>query len=195
MSPDRERLTDELRESGALRTGHFELSSGRHARQYVQCALLLELPERARRAGEDLAEVLGAYRPDCVVSPALGGMIIGHETAAALGVPFRFTERKDGAMTLRRGFEIASGSRVVVIEDVVTTGGSAREAIAVVEALGGQVVAAGAIIDRSGEAEPFTQPFEALLELSLESFPPEECPLCAAGGQAEKPGSRAGSGA
>lgn len=197
MAPDRERrakrLIGELRESGALRSGHFELSSGRHAREYVQCALLLELPARARRAGEELGALLSAYRPDCVVSPALGGMIIGHETAAALGVPFRFTERKSGVMTMRRGFEIEAGSRVVVIEDVVTTGGSAREAIDVVEKLGGVVVAAGAIIDRSGDAEPFPMPFESLQGLALESFAATDCPLCAAGGAAEKPGSRAGS--
>lgn len=190
MAPDRERLLSDLKESGALRSGHFELSSGRHAGEYVQCALLLELPERARRAGQGLAELLEAYRPDCVVSPALGGMIIGHETAAALGVPFRFTERKGGTMTMRRGFAIEPESRVVVVEDVVTTGGSAREAIEVVENMGGRVVAAGAIIDRSGDAEPFVQPFEALLELALESFAAEDCPRCAAGGRPEKPGSR-----
>lgn len=190
MAPDRERLLSELRESGALRTGHFELSSGRHAREYVQCARLLELPERARRAGGALGVLLAAYRPDCVVSPALGGMIIGHETAEALGVPFRFTERKNGEMTMRRGFEIAPESRVVVVEDVVTTGGSAGEAIDVVERLGARVVAAGSIIDRSGDAEPFSVPFESLLELPLESFPAGECPLCVAGGGAEKPGSR-----
>jgi len=190
-TPERaERLLGELRESGALRQGHFELSSGRHAREYVQCALLLELPERARRAGQDLGELLSAYRADCVVSPALGGMIIGHETAAALGVPFRFTERKDGVMTMRRGFEIEPECRVVVVEDVVTTGGSAREAIEVVEGLGGTVVAAGAIIDRSGEAEPFSVPFESLLELTLESVEASDCPLCQAGTGVEKPGSR-----
>ncbi len=185
-----ERLKRLLRESGALRSGHFELSSGRHARHYVQCALLLELPERAREAGARLAERLAPYRPDCVVSPALGGMLIGHETAAALGVPFRFTERQAGEMTLRRGFELEPGSRVVVVEDVVTTGGSAAEAIAVAERRGGRVVAAGAIIDRSAGGNPFAVPFESLLELELESWAPEECPLCAEGGRAEKPGSR-----
>ncbi len=185
-----ERLTRLLRESGALRSGHFELSSGRHARHYVQCALLLELPARAREAGASLAERLAAYRPDSVVSPALGGLVIGHETAAALGVPFRFTERQAGVMTLRRGFVLERGSRVAVVEDVVTTGGSAAEAIAVVERHGAEVVAAGAIIDRSAGGHPFTVPFESLLELGLESWPPAECPLCRDGGRVEKPGSR-----
>lgn len=181
-----------LRESGALRSGHFELSSGRHARHYVQCALLLELPERARETGARLAERLAPFAPECVVAPALGGVVIGHETAAALGVPFRFTERQEGAMTLRRGFKIDGESRVAVVEDVVTTGGSAGEAIAVVERHGGRVVAAGAIIDRSGGPSPFSVPFESLLKLELPSYAPEECPLCADGGAAQRPGSRSG---
>ncbi len=184
------RLEELLRDSGALKSGHFELSSGRHAAEYVQCALLLEFPERAREAGRLLAERLREHRPEAVVSPALGGMLIGHETAAALGVPFRFTERKAGEMTLRRGFEITAGSRIVVVEDVVTTGGSASEAMTVVERLGGQVVAAGAIIDRSSDGNPFRVPFEALLDLELESWPAGGCPLCEAGGRVEKPGSR-----
>ncbi len=185
-----DRLRELLRASGALRSGHFVLSSGRHARHYVQCALLLELPERAREAGTLLAQRLATHRPDSIVSPALGGLVIGHETAAALGVPFRFTERHAGEMTLRRGFEIEAGSRVAVVEDVVTTGGSAREAIEVVERLGGEVVAAGAIIDRSGGGSRFAVPLESLLKLGLESYVPDECPLCAQGSHAEKPGSR-----
>ncbi len=185
-----DRVRDLLRESGALRSGHFELSSGRHARHYVQCALLLELPARAREAGRLLAARLAPYRPECVVAPALGGLVIGHETAEALGVPFRFTERRREAMLLRRGFAIAAGSRVAVVEDVVTTGGSAGEAIAVVEGLGGRVVVAGSIIDRSAGDNPFAMPFEALLRLELDSFAPEACPLCAQGGRAQKPGSR-----
>lgn len=187
------RIEELLRESGALREGHFELSSGRHASHYVQCALLLELPARAREVGARLAVKLAGYELDAVVSPALGGMLIGHETAAALGVPFRFTERKAGEMTLRRGFEIEPGSRIAVVEDVVTTGGSAKEAMAVVEALGGEVVAAGAIIDRSAGGDPFDVPFESLLRLALASWEPEACPLCGEGGSAEKPGSRTAS--
>jgi len=181
-----------LRESGALREGHFELSSGRHSAGYVQCALLLEDPVRARRLGQWLAERLGAFQADSILSPALGGILIGHETAAALGVPFRFTERKEGSMRLRRGFRLRPGERVVVVEDVVTTGGSSAEAAAVATAHGAEWIAAGAIIDRTAGGSPFSVPFESLLRLELPSWPPDECPLCAGGSVAEKPGSRGG---
>lgn len=196
MTPEGAGRADEVRglleESGALRHGHFQLSSGLHSPAYVQCALLLELPARARRVGEALAERLRPYRPDSVLSPALGGLIIGHEVAAALGVPFRFTERKEGEMSLRRGFVLRPGERLVVVEDVVTTGRSTREAAAVAQALGASVEAVGAIIDRTAGGNPFAVPFEALLRLALPNYPAESCPLCAAGGRPEKPGSRPG---
>lgn len=184
-----------LAECGALARGHFELSSGLHSPAFVQCALLLEEPRRARRVGRALARLLASLRPASVVSPALGGVVIGHEVAEALGVPFRFSERKDGLMTLRRGFRLEPGERVVVVEDVVTTGRSTREAAAAVEAAGGRVAAVGAIIDRSGEKAPFDVPFFHLLKLELPVWRPEECPLCREGGRAEKPGSRVGAGA
>ncbi|MGE5234184.1 MAG: orotate phosphoribosyltransferase, partial [Acidobacteriota bacterium] len=120
-----------LEESGALREGHFRLSSGLHSPAYVQCALLLQEPARARRLGGELARRLAEHRPESVLSPALGGVVIGHEVAAALGVPFRFTERQEGAMALRRGFALRGGERVAVVEDVVTTGKSTRECAAV----------------------------------------------------------------
>lgn len=182
-------LRELLLESGALREGHFQLSSGLHSSGYVQCALLLESPARARRVGEWLAERLAAYRVDSVLSPALGGVIIGHETAAALEVPFRFVERREGELTLRRGFRLAAGERVVVVEDVVTTGKSTREAAEVARRLGAEVVAVGAIIDR-GARDAFSVPFEALLRLDLPTWEPGECHLCAAGSSAESPGSR-----
>lgn len=182
-------LRELLRESGALREGHFVLSSGLHSSGYVQCALLLESPARARRVGEWLAERLAAYRVDSVLSPALGGVIIGHETAAALEVPFRFVERREGEFTLRRGFRLVAGERVVVVEDVVTTGKSTREAAEVARRLGAEVVAVGAIIDR-GAGDAFSVPFEALLRLDLPTWEPEECRLCAAGSSVESPGSR-----
>lgn len=184
-----------LTASGALARGHFELSSGLHSPAYVQCALLLEEPRRARRVGRGLARLLASLRPQAVVSPALGGVVIGHEAAEALGVPFRFTERRDGAMSLRRGFRLAPGERVAVVEDVVTTGRSTREAAAAVEAAGGRVVAVGAIVDRTGGSEPFGVPFFHLLELDLPAWPEQECPLCAEGGRPEKPGSRVAVGA
>jgi orotate phosphoribosyltransferase len=181
-----------LAESGALRRGHFRLSSGLHSPAYVQCALLLELPSRAREVGAALAERLREHAPESVLSPALGGVIIGHEVASALGVPFRFTERQEGLMALRRGFAIAAGERVAVIEDVVTTGKSTRECAAVAEAAGARVVAIGSILDRSGGQHAFAPPYAALLRLDFPTYPPESCPLCAAGGTAEKPGSRPG---
>lgn len=181
-----------LRDSGALKEGHFLLSSGLHSPAYVQCALLLQDPALAHRVGDALARRLARLEPESVLTPALGGLIIGHETAAELGVPMRFTERKDGRMTLCRGFELAPGERVVVIEDVVTTGRSTREAIDVAEEKGAKVVAVGAILNRSGDpAGPFgSLPFHALADLTLPTWPADDCPLCTAGGAAEKPGSR-----
>lgn len=180
-----------LEESGALRRGHFLLSSGLHSEAYVQCALLLEDPVRARKVGRDLADLLRSYHPDSVLAPALGGVIIGHEVAAELGVPFRFTERKGEEMGLRRGFTLRQGERVVVIEDVVTTGRSTLETAALATARGARVVAVGTIIDRTAGRDPFDVPFKSLLELDLPSYGPNECPACRTGAMpAEKPGSR-----
>jgi orotate phosphoribosyltransferase len=191
VSPDRRLLMQMLEESGALRRGHFLLSSGLHSEAYVQCALLLEAPVRARKVGSDLAERLRSFHPDSVLSPALGGVIIGHEVAAGLGVPFRFTERKGEEMGLRRGFTLRQGERVVVIEDVVTTGRSTLETAALATARGARVVALGAIIDRTSGRDPFDVPFRALMQLDLPSYTPAECPACRAGAlPAEKPGSR-----
>ncbi len=180
-----------LEESGALTEGHFELSSGLHSPAYVQCALLLEAPERARRVGRALARLLASLRPRSIVAPALGGLIIGHEVAAALGVPFRFAERKDGRMELRRGFRLEEGERVVIVEDVVTTGRSTKEAAGAVRAAGGEVIAVGSIINRAGEASPFDEPYFALIRLDLPTWEPARCPLCEEGTEAVKPGSRA----
>jgi orotate phosphoribosyltransferase len=180
-----------LEESGALRRGHFLLSSGLHSEAYVQCALLLEDPVRARQVGSDLAELLRSFHPDSVLAPALGGIIIGHEVAAELGVPFRFTERKGEEMGLRRGFTIRQGERVVVIEDVVTTGRSTLETAALATSRGARVVAIGAIIDRTAGRDPFDVPFRSLLQLDLPSHAPGDCPACRAGRlPPEKPGSR-----
>lgn len=186
-----------LEEARALTRGHFRLSSGLHSPAYVQCARLTEEPRRARRAGEALAAALVARlgeAPGSVLAPAMGGLLIGHEVASALGVPFRFTERAaDGAMALRRGFALAPGERVAVVEDVVTTGRSTRETIELAEARGARVVGVGALLDRSGGGEgrsPFRVPFVALARLDLPTWPAEECPRCAAGEPVEKPGSR-----
>lgn len=185
-------VIDLLRASGAMKEGHFLLSSGLHSPAYVQCALLLQDAALAHRVGDALAQRLARLEPESVLAPALGGLIIGHETAAELGVPMRFTERQDGRMTLRRGFELTPGERLVVIEDVVTTGRSTREAIDVAEAHGAKVIAVGTILNRSGDpAGPFGGiPLFALADLTLPAWPPDDCPLCTAGGAAEKPGSR-----
>ncbi|MCL4836910.1 MAG: orotate phosphoribosyltransferase [Thermoanaerobaculia bacterium] len=183
-----------LEACGALRRGHFLLSSGLHSAAYVQCALLLEEPRRARRVGELLAARFAASLAgtgvDSVLSPARGGVIVGHEVAAALGVPFRFAERDGERLALRRGFSLAAGERVVVIEDVVTTGKSTRETAELALAAGAEVVGIGAILDRSPGPLDLPTPLTALARLDLPAHRPEACPLCAAGSTPEKPGSR-----
>lgn len=180
-----------FRESGALHEGHFRLSSGLHSSGYLQCALVLQHPGHAETLGRALAAVLRDLAPTVVLSPALGGLIIGHEVARGLGVRAIFAERQEGVLTLRRGFSLAADDRVVVIEDVVTTGGSTKETMVVARQAGATVVGAGSIIDRSGGAVDLDVPFRALVELSLPTHDPEHCPMCAAGEPVTKPGSRA----
>lgn len=185
--------------AGAIRRGHFELSSGLHSGLYVQCALVLQHPRHAERLGAALAARFASHRIEAVVSPALGGLIIGQEVARALPAPggaaggcqAMFVERDAaGAMTLRRGFSLSSGQRVLVAEDVWTTGKSTQEAMRVVQESGGLVVAAGALIDRSSGRMNFSVPAEALISLPVESYLPESCPLCKQGTPAVKTGSR-----
>jgi orotate phosphoribosyltransferase len=196
----REELLRMLETAGAIRHGHFELSSGLHSATYVQCALVLQYPRFAERLGQALAALFSDARIDAVVSPALGGLIIGQEVARALppprdtiggGVPAMFVERDaSGTMTMRRGFTLQPDQHVLVIEDVWTTGGSTQETIHVVEEAGGRVVAAGALIDRSGGEIEFSVESNALIELKIASYEPEDCPLCRQGSAAVKPGSR-----
>lgn len=179
--------------TGAVRSGHFLLSSGLHSAGYVQCALVLQHPELAERLARELASRLGEVRADAVVSPALGGVILGHELGRALGCRAIFTERDtSGGMALRRGFALAAGERVVVAEDVWTTGGSTREVLRQVEAAGARAVAVAALIDRGGFAGQMAAalPAVALLEMRFETWPAADCPLCRAGSSPEKPGSR-----
>jgi orotate phosphoribosyltransferase len=184
-----------LEETGALLTGHFRLSSGLHSPNYVQCARLLEHPRNADAIGEALAEhikgtdehIQGAEK---IVAPALGGVIIGYTVAASLGVPFVFTERKDGAMTLRRGFRIGEAEKIVIVEDVVTTGKSTRETADVIAQHGGAVTGFASILNRSGKANPFDAPYASLLALDLETHEETACPLCANGVPLDAPGSR-----
>ena len=179
-----------LRETGALLSGHFRLSSGVHSAGYVQCALLLEHPRNAKAIGTALGEKVREMQPSKIVAPALGGVIIGYTVAEALDVPSIFTERKDGAMTLRRGFRIAKGERVVIVEDVVTTGKSTRETAAVVEGLGGVVAGFASILNRSGVSNPFDASYVSLLELNLATYDEAHCASCASGVALDSPGSR-----
>jgi orotate phosphoribosyltransferase len=179
-----------LRETGALLDGHFRLSSGLHSPGYVQCALLLEHPRNANAIGRALAEKVREMQPAKIVAPALGGVIVGYAVAAALDVPSIFTERKEGAMTLRRGFRIAEGEPVVIVEDVVTTGKSTRETATVIEQLGGRVVGFASILNRSGKENPFDAPYESLLTLDLPTYGEAACPLCASDVPIDAPGSR-----
>ncbi len=185
---------------GAIRHGHFELSSGLHSGTYVQCAQVLQYPRFAEKLGHALAMLFSDAIIGAVVSPALGGVIIGQEVARALpepkgsaggGVPAIFVERDaSGTLTLRRGFSLRPDQHVLVIEDVWTTGGSTLETIQVIEEAGGRVVAAGALIDRSGGQVEFPVEAQALLDLPIASYAPEDCPLCREGSAAVKPGSR-----
>lgn len=179
-----------LQETGALLTGHFRLSSGLHSPNYVQCARLLEHPRNARALGAALGDRIRSLGAQKIVAPALGGVIIGYTVAEALDVPFVFTERKDGAMTLRRGFGLGEGERVVIVEDVVTTGKSTRETADVIAEHGGVVAGFASILNRSGKPNPFDAPYEALLALSLETYEESACNLCARGVALDAPGSR-----
>lgn len=183
-------VLDLFRESHALLEGHFRLSSGLHSGAYLQCALVLQHPRHAEALGRALAAHAARADVTAVLSPALGGVIIGHEVARALNVRAIFAERLESALTLRRGFSLSSADRVFIIEDVVTTGGSTRETMAVAREQGANVVGAGAIIDRSGGKSTLDVPFHALATLTVETYEPERCPLCAAGKPIVKPGSR-----
>lgn len=186
----REEIIDILEKTGSLKTGHFLLSSGLHSDKYVQCALALSYPKEAEKLCKDLAQKLSDIDIEIVVGPALGGVVAAYELARALDVPGIFAERQDNVMTLRRGFEIKPGQKILVVEDVVTTGGSAKEVIKLLKEMGGDVVAVASLIDRSGGKADFGVPFKALLQLDIPTYQPEDCPLCKDGSNAEKPGSR-----
>jgi len=184
-----------LHQHSALLEGHFQLSSGKHSSRYLQCAVALQHPEAAAALGQAIAEGLSehlAAAPQVVVSPALGGLIIGHEVGRALSVRACFTERVDGKMTMRRGFHLDPGERVVMVEDVITTGLSSQETLAVIRAMGATPVATACVANRSGEDELDGLPLVSLLQPKFPVWSPDECPLCAEGSPAIKPGSRPG---
>ena len=184
-------VLDLFRQSGALLEGHFRLSSGLHSDRYLQSALVLQHPGLAEQMGQALAARLGHLRPTAILSPALGGIVIGQEVGRALNVRALFAERQDGKLMLRRGFTLSPSDRVVVVEDVVTTGGSTRETIAVAEATGASVVGAASIVDRGADGGSLTLPLEALVRMKVAAHSPDSCPLCAQGLPVVKPGSRA----
>ena len=187
---DQEAIVDLFRKSGALLEGHFRLSSGLHSDRYLQSALVLQYPEFAEAIGRALADRTRHLQPTVVLSPALGGIVIGQEVGRGLGVRAIFVERQDGAMTLRRGFALAPSDRVLVVEDVLTTGGSTRETAAVAEAIGAHVIGAASIVDRGADSAKLGLPLQSLVRLEVPTYPPESCPLCARGAAIVKPGSR-----
>jgi orotate phosphoribosyltransferase len=182
-----------FKDSGALLEGHFKLTSGLHSNQYLQCALVLQHPTNAQVLGKALAErmqELAGATPDLVLAPALGGILVAHEVARALGIRGLFAERAEGNLTLRRGFSVVAGQRCFVVEDVVTTGGSTRETMELARRRGGIVTAAGSLIDRTGGRTDLGVPRVALAVLDIPTYPPGDCPLCRTGSTAIKPGSR-----
>jgi orotate phosphoribosyltransferase len=191
QSQTHQQLLSIFHQTGALLEGHFQLTSGLHSPRYLQCALILQYPAHAEWIGRAIADRFTGEQPiEAVVAPAIGGIIVAHETARVLGVRAIFTERESGVMTLRRGFRLREGERVLVVEDVVTTGGSTRETIEAVRRAGGVVVGAASVVDRSGGAVALGIRRVALLTLDVPSYEPRDCPQCRQGVPAIKPGSR-----
>ena len=186
-----EAILDLFRRVGALLEGHFRLTSGLHSPGYLQCALVLQHPAEAETCGAAIAGRVRGLGVQAVLSPAIGGLVIGHEVARALGVRAMFAERQEGRLTLRRGFSLTPGERVLVVEDVVTTGGSTRETIDVARVAGAKVIGAASIIDRSGGQQGLDVPFHALATVTFPTYQADACPLCASGQPIVKPGSRA----
>lgn len=190
MDLDKGRALEIFRSVGALLEGHFRLTSGKHSAQYMQCAQVLQYPDLAQELAEHLGRAFRDENIDTVIGPAMGGIIVAHEVARALGTRALFAERENGVMTLRRGFTLRAGERVLVVEDVITTGGSVREVIDVVRAKGAVPAGVAVLVDRSGGKVDFGLPLVSVLQLDIETFEPEDCPLCAQGIPAVKPGSR-----
>ena len=183
-------ILEKFKETDALLTGHFILSSGLHSPNYLQCALALQYPADAAEFGQAIAEQFAGENIETVASPAIGGLIIGYAVAQALNVRFIWTERENGAMTVRRGFSVKENERILVVEDVITTGGSTRECIAALEERGAEIVGAASIIDRSNGKADVGVPRISLVSMEVPSYKPEDCPMCASGEIAVKPGSR-----
>ncbi len=177
-------------EKHALLTGHFKLSSGLHSQSYLQCALVVQYPDIAEKLAKEIAKKFSKEKIDFVIGPALGGVTLAYEVARALKVRGLFAERQDGAMTLRRGFAIGKAERALVVEDVITTGGSTKEVIELVKNAGGTVVGVASIIDRSSEPVDFGVPFASLAKIKVETYQEADCPFCKLSLPITKPGSR-----
>ena len=180
-----------LERTGVLQEGHFVLTSGLHSNRYLQCARALQYPWESQILAQAIVERLGERDVDVVVGPAMGGITLAYEVARLLGVRGLFTERQEGRMTLRRGFVLKPDERVLVVEDVITTGGSVEEVIEVVETLGAKPIGVASLVDRSGGRADFGVPFTPLIAHPIETWKPEDCPLCRQGVPTDKPGSRA----
>ncbi len=190
---EQNQIMDVLKECNVLLEGHFRLTSGKHSNRYMQCARLFEYPVESKLLCDELANRIqnkGLGTIDLVVGPAIGGIIMAYQMSASLGVRNIFAERENGAMTLRRGFEVKKGERILICEDVVTTGGSVKEVIDVLQAAGAQIVAVASIVDRSCGTVDFGVPFEPLVSVAFDVYEPDDCPLCKQGSEAYKPGSR-----
>ncbi len=183
-------ILDILKETGVLMEGHFRLTSGRHSGRYLQCAQVLQYPNYAQIIGKEIADKFADLEIDTVVGPALGGVIIAYEVARALGAKALFTEREDEKMRMRRGFCVSEGEKILVVEDVITTGGSVNEVTEILVRDGAKVMGVGVIVDRSAGRVNFGVPTHSLISLEIESYSPAECPLCQQGIPLVKPGSR-----
>jgi orotate phosphoribosyltransferase len=190
MSLSRDAILNLFRETGALLEGHFLLTSGLHSNIYFQCAKVFQYPRHAETLCRPISDHFKHQDIGLVVSPAVGGIVMGQEIARLLEVRSIFMERVDGKMTLRRGFQINAGERVLVAEDVTTTGGSVKEVIQCIQKQGGKVAAVTAVVDRSGGQIDFGVPYFSLIQMAVVNYPPDDCPLCKEGGRAIKPGSR-----
>ncbi|MBV5303149.1 MAG: orotate phosphoribosyltransferase [Chlorobium sp.] len=184
-------MLDVFKSTGALLDGHFKLTSGRHSNTYFQCAKVLQHPEHLTTVCASIAEHFADKGIETVISPAIGGIVVGTEVGRQLGVKTIFAERKDGVMTIRRGFSLEPGERVLVIEDVITTGGSVAEVIALINAAGASLVGVGSVVDRSNGAVKLADDQFSVLSMEVISYAPEECPLCKEGLPIDAPGSRA----
>lgn len=185
-----QQIIEILIKCGVLIEGHFLLTSGKHSGKYMQCAKLFQYPKYSESISKILSDKLKKYDADIIIAPAIGGIILSYEVARQLNIKSLFAERENGIMTLRRGFEIEKETKVIVVEDVVTTGGSVKEVIELVKKCGGEVVAVGSIVDRSKGLADFGCPFESVIQIDIDTYEKDECPLCKNGSSPYKPGSR-----